>query len=428
MRQRLRTVLPLVIVISFALLVRVVYNLTVARGYSPEFDAHHYRDIGLNLLSQQCFCLPAGVPTVARAPLWPFIIAILASIFGPATLYPRLFFCVIGAGTCALTYLFARDFFGQRIAIFTGLLASIYPGLFIYDGWLYSESLYTFLQLAFCYSLYRLQYSAKLSWALLSGVCIALGALTRPNGVSLIAVVVVWMFVVCTIARQQSWLFGLRSLFISAATAIILILPWTIRNYLVAHQFIPVAVGSGAVLSGAYNDTVLVDNPMGRGMWMSMSLTKPPLDPRLSSIESYRTSYAIHWIKTHLSSMPYLLSLHFRNMWIPYTSELGLPMIQFSSRISSQLVSDSIWIMTPIVIALAVVGLILTWRRWKEFLVIYLVIGLTIVTNVALYGSSRFRAPIEPLLILFVGACCWSILSKDPGTLRYYLRNKKWSS
>ena len=38
-------------------------------------------------------------------------------------------------------YLFANDMFGKRIALITGAIASIYPGLFIYDGLLYSDIL-----------------------------------------------------------------------------------------------------------------------------------------------------------------------------------------------------------------------------------------------------------------------------------------------
>jgi 4-amino-4-deoxy-L-arabinose transferase-like glycosyltransferase len=75
---------------------------------------------------------------------------------GTENFYPRLFFCFTGAATCVIIYLFARDIFNKRVALLAGIIAIVYPGLFIYGGWLYTESLFTFCLTAFCYTLYRL--------------------------------------------------------------------------------------------------------------------------------------------------------------------------------------------------------------------------------------------------------------------------------
>jgi hypothetical protein len=206
-------------------------------------------------------------------------------------------------------------------------------------------------------------------------------------------------------------------------------------------------MGGGTVLSGSYNDTTLHNNAMdsdnglplnspmrqsmwinlhGRGLWVSTGETKPALDfQHHADTDAYRTSYAIHWIETHLSSMPYLLSLHFINTWIPYTSENGLPMIQFPNRLSSQIVWDMIWYVYPLILLMAVLGLVVTWRRWKqELIIMYLIILTTLVVNIVMYGSSRFRAPIEPFLVLCTCGALWWLFSSHPGTLRYR-RNQK---
>lgn len=139
--------------------------------------------------------------------------------------------------------------------------------------------------------------------------------------------------------------------------------------------------------------------------------------------------YAVHWIRTHLSEMPYLFSLHFINMWRPYTPEAGLPMMQFPTRLSSRILRD-LMNTTPIaIIFLAACGLAATMRsKWKELFAPYLVIGITIVLCVVFYGSSRFRAPIEPLLVLLTGGAIWWLTSIEPGTLRAWIRKTRGSA
>ena len=107
MKQLARFV-PASILFAFALGIRVLYNVTVARRYVPTHDAFFYQTIGFNALSVHCYCLHLYYPTVNRAPLWPALIALISIPFGASDFYARLFFSVLGAGTCVFVYLFAK--------------------------------------------------------------------------------------------------------------------------------------------------------------------------------------------------------------------------------------------------------------------------------------------------------------------------------
>ncbi len=65
--------------ISVAWLVRLIFNLTVARDYTPTADAANFVVIAQNLLHSGCFCLHPPAPTIDRAPVWP---ATIAAIYG----------------------------------------------------------------------------------------------------------------------------------------------------------------------------------------------------------------------------------------------------------------------------------------------------------------------------------------------------------
>jgi len=133
--------IPAGIVFVFAFFIRLLYNVTVARHYYPTHDAHFYQTIGFKALHAHCYCLNGFFPTVNRAPLWPMLIAFISIPFGPSDFYARLFLSVLGAFTCVLVYFFAKAISNNTfVGLAGGGIAALYPGLFIYDGWLYTES------------------------------------------------------------------------------------------------------------------------------------------------------------------------------------------------------------------------------------------------------------------------------------------------
>jgi len=123
--------------------------------------------------------------------------------------------------------------------------------------------------------------------------------------------------------------------------------------------------------------------------------------------------------------IPYLLSLHLEKMWTPATPEADLPMNQFPDRISSKIVADIVEYLSIPVFVLAALGLLLTWRRWRDLLFIYLMLGLTIGQCLYFYGSSRFRAPIEPMLVLLGVGAVWWFTEKEPWTSRWMFDRRR---
>ncbi len=456
--KRLKAYIPALSVFALALLVRVVYNLTSARGYVPLDDAALYNNLGYAIVYQHCFCEYLKQPYLAlgRPPLWPYILSIIYRLTPQPSLstvdsdiqvfYARMLLSVVGSCTCVLVYLLARDFFGKRIGLITGCMAAVYVGLFIYDGWIYTESLYIFLFTAFVYTLYRLQCTKQWRWALLGGIALALAALTRPNGPVLFGLLALWGIVI-VLAKGVPWKTVAKSGLAITGIALILIAPWTYRNYQVSHSFILVSLGSGDALLGVYNDTVLsgvYNDTVAKGktgLWVSGYGIVP--HPNLPAIvlaghdapnytpedDRIATDYALTWIRHHWRAMPKLLGEHLLMMWTPFTAENALPFRVFSDRLSSQIIWFMIQYIPIPIFLLALFGLIVTWRsRKQQLIVVYVSIALTIAENIAFYGNMRFRAPIEPLLLLLVGGVIWWFTSAEPGTLRSQKKQRQRSN
>ncbi len=435
--KRLRPWLPAIAIFCLALFVRILYNNTVAQHYYPLHDSLFYQTIGLNIIKERCFCLHPYISTVYRAPLWPFIMAGISLLFGPGDYFARLFLSLIGSGTCVLVYLFARDLFNSRTGIIAGIAAAIYPELYIYDGWLYTESLYIFLLFAVCYTLFRISRSrtSKIGPWLWCGALLGLLSLTRPNGIIVIGFVIVWAIgmIWLKVLKRRPAITGCIA---AALLACVLIAPWTVRNYLVSHSFIPVATGDGTVLLGAYNNQILT-NPSYNGTWIDPLKSRPdvarpyPLftctPPCEVARENAYKDAAVQWVQGHTGILPHLLALHFINLWQPATNEADLPVDRFPGQRSSQIVLGMMETFPIPVFILAFVGLAVTLWKWRELLFIYAIIALTIAQALYFYGSARFRAPIEPILILLASGTLWWFTSSQQGTLRWLLDRQRQS-
>ncbi len=424
--NRLKPFLPALFIFCLALLVRVIYNNTVAGSYYPLHDSLFYQTIGFNLVQEHCFCLQSYVTTVYRAPLWPFILGGFSIFFGKNDYVARIFLSILDAGTCALIYLFARDLFGRRLGMFAGIVAAFYTGLFLYTGWLYTETLFTFLLFALCYALFRIQraHGAKLRVWLLCGVLMGLLSLARPNGLLVIGLFVVWALVLVWI-KALPRVGTFKGVVSAALLAVVLIAPWTVRNYLVSHAFVPVATGDGTVMLGAYNDSVLKTStsPGGyTGTWVNPLISSSKLAhsfplytcsaPCEVAREAAFNDAAKQWILHHKREMPLLLSMHFINMWQPNVAEADLPVDRYPHAPLSNVVTWMMYV-TPIpIFLLAAFGLVVTFFLWRKLLFLYFIIAMTFAEAIYFYGIPRFRAPIEPIIILLATGALWWVVTQ----------------
>lgn len=393
-----------------ALTVRVTYNLTVARNYVPAGDAIDYVDLARNMLHWGCFCeLRPGAPTTVRTPGFPLFLAGVFAVFGEDPLRARLALCVVGSLTCVFTSEMARILFGRRTAIVAGLIAATYPQLFIYDAWLYSESLATCVFVASCLAtMYVVRRSPGWHW-LLVGALLGVTALVRPNGIYALIAVLAWAAV--AIWRKQV---ELRRVLLGVALVtlgcIAVLTPWTIRNYAVTDgAFVPLSTISGIVLAGAYS-TAAYETPGFRGAWINPfhdHLMSPQDQRLLNSFErdagcwgpcevarnGATTHIALEWTLSHLNLLPRLLTLRMQRFWTPAPSpaEAGMPILRPFA------------VGYPVlVIALAAAGLAALIRRrvgWQAL--IFCCFGATVIAGgLIFYGSPRMRAPLEPFLVV----------------------------
>jgi hypothetical protein len=395
--------LALVFIFALATVLRLVYNLTVERAYVPLHDAADYNNMAIHMLTEHCICIYPNIPTTVRPPLYPLFMANVYIIGGIDPLHVRLALSFIGAFTCLLVAGITRILMGQRVAILAGLIAATYPQLFIWDAFLYSESLAIFFFALCCYLAMRLSKRHRW-WVWLSvGLIFGLAALVRPNGVyALLAVIAVVALGVAL--RELTWRQGAVQVAALTFGCILALLPWTVRNYIdTGGAIVPFTTVTGIVVAGSYNDLSFRD-PANVGVWVNPlrvpadapTMERFPVicDARCEVARSKAsTQLGVHWAETHIADLPLLMYRRMKQFWHPDSppGEAGMP----------------IW--RPFAIVYPTLVILLAWlgafaallRRQREALMPLLFAASVVAGGLLFYGTPRMRAPMEPMIVVF---------------------------
>lgn len=235
-------------------------------GRAPVYDAQAYAAIARNLDEGHGFTVGAGAtqPSSNYSPGLPlFAAGVYEATGGVHERLARLVLAVVGTFSVLFAY-----FIGKRlirppnrpgssevgsVAVWAPLLGAlvvaIYPALLEYQGMLMSEPLAaTLLSGGVLAALWAWE-GGWTRW-LLSGVLFGALAMVRPEylGVAVLVAVVIFAREAKRDRRQSL----LRAAVFFGALVVI-IAPWTIRNAVALHRFVPLSTGSGQVLyAGTY--------------------------------------------------------------------------------------------------------------------------------------------------------------------------------
>ncbi len=228
---------PLLIFI-FALLLRLLYLLQSETVdpvfFHPIMDALYHHEWAISIVKGGWL----GKDAFFRAPLYPHFLSLLYRIFGANLLVPRIVQCIIGSLNCILISKIGTTLFNKRIGIVSGLIACIYPLFIYFDNELLIPTLLIFLVLlGFYLTLQSSIAVSKLGW-FITGIVWGLAAITRPNILLFLVVLLFWLFKKLKTNFKTAVLYGTLGV-------LAMILPVTIRNYVVSKEFVLIAWQGG---------------------------------------------------------------------------------------------------------------------------------------------------------------------------------------
>lgn len=238
------------ILFTLALSVRLV---ALALVPSPPLDASAqaaYLAGAQKLLGGEGFQDPSY--PVYAPPLYGMFIAFWQTLLG-GTLGPvKIVQVVVDSVTVVLIFLIMRELFNLRTGFLAAMTFAIYPFAIYLAISIASEPLVTCLLAAFVLLTIYAVKSQRLSYFAASGMVLGLATLTRGA-----TQFVPFLFGLMLLPYMRFGKRFLMSFMIFFASCVLAISPWTIRNYIILDDFIPVATAGGIVILQGSNERYL---------------------------------------------------------------------------------------------------------------------------------------------------------------------------
>jgi len=258
--------------LAVALVLRLGY-VAATPDYAIVHDARDYDYHARSIARGEGYGLSFELPTAFRPPGYSFLLAGVYDVAGVARegvderVPPaRIVQAFVGTLAVALIGVIAAQLWGRREALAALALGAVYLPLILIGGALMSEPLFVVLMLGSLAAAIQLRRSRhKLGWALLAGFVAGLAILTRANGFVLLLPLAIGAW---DLRPRWSWR-ALAPPALLVVVALATVAPWTIRNAVELHSFVPVSTQLGSALAGTYNDDARLDreNPAS---WRSL--------------------------------------------------------------------------------------------------------------------------------------------------------------
>lgn len=365
-------------VVLAALLSRLAYSEIRARRLDALVvaDMRTYHLLAVTLAERGYYGVEK--PWSYRPPLYPFFLAAVYRAAGIGWPAARIAQACLGALSAWLLLLLGRPLLTFPAALLAALLLALDPALVHLSGLLLSENLYVPLSLLLLLLLLRGLERGRPADFILAGAAGGFSALCRPSVLPFLLLALV----PCAAGLRSGkadrpariWGWGLMLL-----SALVVIGPWTLRNYRVHRRFVPISTNGGVMLWMGLHPGASGDYDFPR--------EGNPLYGMTDEVERDRagTRESLSFLRENPLEALALAGRKFLLFWefFPSTGS-GKAFALF--------------------LAAAAAGLVLSLKEWRRWLLIYLYAASFLGNHLLVHSGYRYRYALHPVLALFAAA------------------------
>ena len=405
-----RRVLPVACgVFALALIVRLIHLWQIrAAPFFPLLmgDAQSYHAWAQELAAGDWI----GSEVFYQAPLYPYFLGLVYTLFGEGPMVIRLCQAVLGSLACVCLAYAGWRLFSKPAGIVAGLMLAGYAPAIFFDSLVQKsvlDSVFLCLTLALLSGL--MQDPRRPRQWLWVGVSVACLMLTRENALVFVAVLLFWLVwsqraLGAERFRLAGWL---------AAGLVVVLLPVAARNLVVGGEFYLTTsqfgsnfyIGNNPEASGVYRPL-----RFGRGdprferrdaTELAEAATGATLTP--AQVSRYWTGQALGYITRQPADWLRLMGRKLRLAWNATEVVDTEDQLTYAAWSVPLRAAGRVWhfgVLAP----LALLGVWATWPRRSDLALLYLMLGAYAATLVAFAIMARYRYPLVPFLILLAAA------------------------
>jgi 4-amino-4-deoxy-L-arabinose transferase-like glycosyltransferase len=409
-------------ILAVALLLRLAAGIwwqqRLPAGQNFAFgDSESYWQLARALAHGQPFEYGPDRLQIFRTPGYP---ACLAPLFwfsdNPPVIWARAISAILGTAAVGLTALLARLLFNDLAGLLAGAIAAIYPESIALGVFVLSEAGFTpcFLLSLVCWTLARRpplpSPAPPIFWAIAAGFFTGLATLMRPSWLLFVPFTAICGLIALLARRATASNLSVRPILAAHTRTFAFIflglcltmLPWWIRNYVVAGRFIPTTLQVGASLYDGLSPTATGASDMrfvGKFVAEQRAADAQP-NADLSHLfedrlDSRMRNASLSWAKAHPRRVLELAGIKFLRIWsfLPNANEFQNRWLRLALLTTY----------TPI-IALALLGIWKYSPRGWPYLLCWLPAVYLTCLHIIFVSSIRYRQPaLLPLIVLASG-------------------------
>ena len=379
-------------------------------------------NIAFSLAQGHGFSSPWWQETGATAwltPVYPWIVSIVYRIFGIHT--PHAFYAVVllniffSTAVCVPIYLIGKRVAGLGAGAGAAWLWAIFPNaILIPYEWVWDTSLSALLMATILWATLELAESSRWRDWILYGALWGFALMTNPALGSTLPMLLGW----AAYRRMRDVKLSAARPLVALGIAILCCVPWTVRNYIAFHKFVPLRSNFPLELWLGNNDN-----------FDENSQVVPPADPTKEEIRKYirmgETAFMVEkwrsataFIRTHPKLEGVLWGRRFVATWT------GAERTVDAFRDAESNLVRVVLTVNFLVAMGAATGIVVLIRRRSVYAFALAAIPLIYpVVYYATHTSLRYRHPIDPVLLILVSVGVASLSIRHRGTLDRAIRD-----
>jgi hypothetical protein len=339
---------------------------------------------------------PVAFRFIFHPPLYPYFIAVLYALFGTLTAV-KVAQCFLGALLVLAVGRIGHRALGEGPALVAAGIAAFYPEIVWFCAHFWAATVFTVLVWWGMERLIEADARETARLAALAGVLWGLAILTRETVLYFLPFAALWL------AWKRPG--GGRRAAVLVVTAFLVVVPWTIRNYVVFKTFVPVS--TAGALNLWQGNTHLSRQEVYEEYWAVRGRMEKYRYTREKAAESI------------LSRQPLWIFEKLRDEMPAYWAAHGQPIVHIERGAYGEVSRSRAFVSIAVVLLpyLAVLGLFVVGMaalpRGRPVVLLLGFLAFYVLIHVAAHGYPRYRLPSLPVLFLLAGQG-WVFLRSRP--------------